>query len=107
MRGLKDRIKAVLKSSRLSGVDFDWENPLSISTTPTGRTYTYSVYIPESLLIDKYDRFNLSLVNTKIRRFNDLCEDRIKFARITMQPLTYTSDKSSQTVLSAYFPQRN
>ena len=87
MRGLKDRIKAVLKSSRLSGVDFDWENPLSISTTPTGRTYTYSVYIPESLLIDKYDRFNLSLVNTKI----------------TVESVTCVA----QTVLSAYFPQRN
>jgi hypothetical protein len=107
MRGLKDRIKAVLKSSRLSGVDFDWENPLNIATTANGRIYTYTVYIPESLVIDKYDRFNLSLVNTRIHRFNDLCEDRIKFAKVTIQPLTYTSDKSSQTVLSACFPQRN
>ena len=93
MQDLMYRFKSCLLSAGLKGVRIDPNySEKVIENTEEGQviTYTYNVYIPEYLFINKRDNWDVYQVNAKIQKFNEIANQRIKFiSHIKMSSVSF------------------
>lgn len=103
MQTIQQRIYSCLLSAGLSGTVIDFKNYLekNFIHSEVGDTteYIYRVHIPEHHCINKRDRWDIYLANSKVVDFNMICVDRIKIADVKLKPLMRDCGSDTQLIV--------